>query len=172
MDGIVGRQLSVDRDPVTDLNGIDSRGNAAVIRDFRSGNASDGPVGALIDVEAPLVVADKEFGIIAIDPVSRVVTVNKRFAQVAIRGRVPFVDGGVSASSSLPAGPAQVPTQQPLRSGDLLFQDVESSSGQKVRIRAEIVQNLDVGNVLGDPSFPTLGVRRRVTTAATASWCG
>ena len=130
VDGIVGRQLSVDKDPVAELNGIDSRGNTAVIRDFRSGNASDGPVGALIDVEPPLVVADKEMGIIAIDPVNRVVTVNKRFAQVAIRGRVPFVDGGVSASSNLPAGPSQVPAQQPLRSGDLLFQELQSSSGQ------------------------------------------
>ena len=157
-------------DPVPQLNDVDSNGNSAVIRDFRSGNAKDGQVGALIDIEPPAVVRDVSMGIVAIDPQTNVLTLNKRFAEVAVRGRIPFVDGGlvVSPSSSLPGGPAQVPTTEPLRSGDFLYQAVLTATGETVQLRAEILANEDVGNVVGGVG-PALGLTPQGDDGGSAS---
>ncbi len=157
--GAVSSLLEVEPDSVTALNAIGSAGRPAVIRDFRSGNPDDGLVGALRDVDPPMVMGSFGMGIVAVDTAERVLTIEKRGANVAIRARIPFVDGGLLPSSGLPGGPAQVPTEVPLRSGDVVLQDVVSPiTGETVRIRAEVVQNLDVGSVVGDPNMPVLGM--------------
>lgn len=159
--GILARQLKVEPDTTANLNGLAADGSQAVIRDFRSGNDKDGRVGALTDLELPMIVADVGMGIMSVDRQSRILTLNKRFSQVAVRGRVPFVDGGIVRATGLPGGPSKVPTEIPLRAGDLLIQEVVSpQTGETVRIRAEIVKNLDVGTVIGDPAFPSLGIAR------------
>ena len=147
------------------LNGPDSTGRTSLIRDIRSGNAADGDAGALTDFESPVIVADLTMGISNIQSAAAftgdasqsgyVITVEKRASQVAIRGRIPFVDGGLNTSTDLPGGPAEAPTQQPLRSGDSLWQDVPTASGETVRVRAEILLNEDVINDIG--GLPALG---------------
>ncbi|MHC4898434.1 MAG: hypothetical protein ACYTGW_15130 [Planctomycetota bacterium] len=143
--GVAAKQLLISKDNVPELNGIDSRGDDAVIRDFRSGNLSDGSLGALADVEAPMVVGHIGVGIVDIDFEDRVLTLNKRFANVAIRARVPFVDGAIDVATNLPGGPGLVPTTEPLRSGDVLLQEVISAAtGERITIRAEILENLAI----------------------------
>ncbi len=43
--GVVSKQLLIAQDRVAELNGFDSKGDNAVIRDFRSGNLADGKIG-------------------------------------------------------------------------------------------------------------------------------
>ncbi len=165
--GVVARQLGIAADRVPELNGVDSRGDQAVIRDFRSGNKADGKLGALTDVELPMLVGDFEMGIIDIDMKERVLTLNKRYAPVPVRGRIPFVNGGIGIRG-LPGGPGKVPTEVPLRAGDLLVQDVTMGS-EVVRVRAEILMNMDVGNVIGDKNFPSLGLAKDGSDGSSAT---
>jgi hypothetical protein len=165
----------VEPDDVPQLNDVDANGDPAVIRDFRSGNASDGPAGALSDGQAPSIVLRARMGITAVTPdipgdASRggVLTLNKRGLHVAIRGRVPFVDGGIDSSIGLPGGPPTVPGIEALRSGDVIFQDVTTPSGEVVRVRAEVIQNEDVANVTGQPGFPALGLTTNSTDGGEA----
>ncbi|MCA8957333.1 MAG: hypothetical protein KDC87_14760, partial [Planctomycetes bacterium] len=159
--GVVSRQLEFASDPIAALNGLDSRGDQAVIRDFRSGNIRDREVGALADVEAPMVVTHVKMGITEIDTANRILTVNKRNYDLAIRGRIPYVDGALDAATGLASGPAVQPLITALRSGDVISQVVRAPSGEQVRIRAEVVMNLDVGNTVGDPAFEGLGMYRK-----------
>jgi hypothetical protein len=163
--GIASRQLSVSPDQDPNLNGIDARGDAAVIRDFRSGNTQDGRVGALTDFEPPMILTQRRMGVLSVDAANRTVTVAKRGANLAIRGRLPFVDGVIDAETRLPRGPRGVPTvnasgsPMPLPTGDFIVQLVESpATGEVVEIRAEVVQVLDVGTVAGDGNFAGPGL--------------
>jgi hypothetical protein len=163
--GLNATVFRVRPDSVADLNGVDSIGDPAAIRDFRAGNLNDGRVGALDDFEAPQIVTQKRMGITDIDETNRIVTVNKRGAQVAIRARIPFVDGVLSRDTGLPRGPSEVPTvnenrsSTPLRAGDFLVQNVISPiTGESVRIRSEILQVLEVGAVEGDGNFAGPGL--------------
>lgn len=152
--GSAGSALFVEADPVAELNGIESAGRNAVIRDFRSGNLLDGPAGRLAEPEPPMIVASVSMGITAIDTNSKVLTLDKRDNFLPVRGRYPFVDGPLS-SSGLPLGPVAAPISQPLRSGDLLIQNriVAMPDGrfEVVTLRAEILENLQIGTVVGGP---------------------
>ena len=152
--GSVVSTFYVKEDRVTELNGLDSSGRNSVIRDFRSGNEYDGPAGKLVDSERPMVVAGLSMGITAIDTVNNIITLDKRDNFVPIRGRYPFVDGPID-SADLPLGPINVPTVRPLRSGDVLAQDLlvnmPNGSIEQVTVRAEILQNMDIGAVVGEP---------------------
>ncbi|HZN81361.1 MAG TPA: hypothetical protein VFC01_16970, partial [Mycobacterium sp.] len=163
--GSVSSQFRVAHDPAPELNGVDSTGRDSVIRDFRSGNSFDGPAGVLRDLEAPVIVGNVSMGITAIDS-NGIITVNKRQNllghPVYVRGRYPFVGGAISSTTGFVLGPATVPTSRPLRSGDFLEQSVTvlmpDGSSEIARIRAEILQNLEVGTVLNDPNFAGLGL--------------
>jgi len=156
--GVVSKQLLISRDRVTELNGSDSHGDDAVIRDFRSGNLQDGKIGALADIESPMVVAHINAGIIDIDFNNRIVTVNKRFADVAIRARIPFVDGAINLETGLPGGPGFVPTSEPLRSGDVLLQEVISPfTNERITVRAEVLENLGIVSEAKAPAFQGVG---------------
>ena len=165
----ISPRFNISADPSPSLNGPDSTGRTSLIRDFRSGNAADGEGGSLADLEPPMIIADISMGIVDIqtaaaftgdpDEIGWVVTVNKRSAMVAVRGRIPFVDGGLDLQEGLPGGPNAAPTQQPLRSGDILRQDVPLASGEMVRVRAEILLNEDVANDIG--GAPALGLTVR-----------
>ncbi|MBI5853268.1 MAG: hypothetical protein HZB39_19850 [Planctomycetes bacterium] len=163
--GIASRSFSVRPDSVAQLNGVDANGDPAAIRDFRSGNIGDGRVGALEDFERPQIITQKRVGITAIDASQRVLTLTKRGANVAVRGRLPFVDGIVDRNTSLPKGPSDVPTVDengtplPLPAGDFVVQDVISPvTGERVRIRAEVLQVLEVGTIEGDGNFAGPGL--------------
>lgn len=158
--GVLSKLIEFAEDPVADLNGRDANGDNAVIRDFRSGNVKDGVVGSLADVEAPMIVAHLPMGIIDIDVENRIVTINKRSYNVPLRGRIPYVDGALDGDTNLATGPATMPLTTPLRSGDILMQVVTLQSGERVRVSAEIIMNMDVGNVLDDPAFKGLGMNR------------
>lgn len=156
--GVVSKQLLISKDRVTELNGLDSRGDSAVIRDFRSGNLSDGKIGALADTEAPMIVAHINAGIIDIDFDNRIVTVNKRYSDVAIRGRIPFVDGAINTEVNLPGGPGFVPTSEALRCGDVLLQEVLSPfTNERITIRAEVLENLGIVSSAKSPNFQGVG---------------
>jgi hypothetical protein len=157
--GPVTKVLEFAEDNVPELNGMDSSGNTAVIRDFRSGNVKDGSVGALADVEKPMIVTHLKMGITAIDTVNRIITINKRNHDAAIRGRIPYVDGALDATTGLALGPVIMPIVDKLRAGDVIIQLVDGPNG-KVRIRAEVVMNLEVGNSVGDTRFVGLGMYR------------
>jgi hypothetical protein len=150
----------VQTDPVADLNGPDSAGRNSVIRDFRSGNLADGLAGRLREPEPPMIEASLSMGILDVDTANGIVTVNKRLNFVPVRGRYPFVDGPLN-SSRIPLGPLAVPTQRPLRSGDFLTQTVQvplsDGTFEAVQLRAEVLENLEVGTVVGDPGQPLLG---------------
>ena len=152
------RDWQVEPDSIGELNGADSRGGRAVIRDFRSGNAGDGGVGILQDIEAPMVMTDTGMGITAIDREARVLTINKRGSPLAVRARIPFVDGGIDEDTDLPAGPNSVPTEFPLRAGDAVIQVVPDGKGGLTRVRAEILEVLEVGTRIGDLRFKALGL--------------
>ncbi|MCA8974655.1 MAG: hypothetical protein KDC98_08030 [Planctomycetes bacterium] len=152
--GSVVSSFYVKEDSIAQLNGVDSANRNAVIRDFRSGNYQDGTSGKLPDAEKPMIVGSLAMGITAIDPINRTVTLNKREHFVPIRGRYPFVDGPLRGND-IPTGPVAVPTLRPLRSGDILTQDllVDMPDGtiEKVTVRAEILQNMAIGAVIGGP---------------------
>jgi len=158
--GVVS-SLYVKEDSVATLNGVDSAGRPAVIRDFRSGNLGDGASGRLREPEAPMIVGSMGMGITGVDPTTNVITLNKRLKFVPIRGRYPFVDGPLSPAG-LPLGPLAAPISRLLGNGDILTQDivVEMPNGtfETVTLRAEILQNLEVGTVVGDPLLPRLGL--------------
>lgn len=158
--GVLSKALKFAEDPIANLNGSDADGEQAVIRDFRSGNLADGKVGALADVEPPVIVGDLKMGIIGIDSAENVLTINKRSIDAAIRGRIPYVDGALDPNTGLASGPVLHPLATPLRSGDIIYQTVTSPIGELVRIRAEVVMNLDVGNTPDDPEFVGLGMYR------------
>ncbi|HLU38149.1 MAG TPA: hypothetical protein VK081_02115, partial [Planctomycetota bacterium] len=153
----VGSGLGVKADNIAQLNGSDRTGLPSVIRDFRTGNPRDGRVGTLPDVERPMVIAEIPMGITSIDVQNRTITLNKRGAKVAVRGAIPFVYGGMAvAGPTLPLGPSEVPTATPLRSGDFITQTVMTPNGP-VRVRAEILMNLDVSNTGTLSGNPNLG---------------
>lgn len=148
----------VDRDGVAELNGVDSAARESVIRDFRSGNLSDGIAGRLSEPESPQIVGSLGMGIIGINAAANTVTVNKRNNFVPIRGRYPFVDGPLDATG-LPRGPLAVPTQRALRAGDYLSQEVivqlQDGSFETVLLRAEVLENLRVVSSATDPAVGT-----------------
>ncbi|GAB4157651.1 MAG: hypothetical protein Fur0037_25510 [Planctomycetota bacterium] len=158
--GAVSSAFWVVPDQVLELNGADSFGRESVIRDFRSGNLSDGRFGSLNDSEPPMIVADLDMGITAVDDATGTITLNKRLHRVPVRGRFPFVEGVLDPATFFPLGPAHVPTIVALPSGDFLSQDVDVDVNgvlERVHLRAEILQNLDVGTVRDDPNFPGPG---------------
>lgn len=155
----------VAKDAAAELNDLDSNGRDSVVRDFRSGNALDGTAGVLRDLESPVIVGRVSMGITNV-AADGTVTVNKRLNQLGhplyIRGRFPFVGGALSPSTGFALGPSTVPTSRPLRSGDFLEQTVTvvmpDGSDEAVRIRAEILQNLDIGTIRGDSNFAGVGL--------------
>ena len=159
--GSVSSAFYVQQESIDELNDLDSFGRDSVIRDFRSGNQNDGAAGVLRDFEPPMILGTVGMGIsdIAADGT---ITLNKRSNLVPIRARFPFVGGAIDRATNLVLGPASVPTSQPLRAGDTLLQTVTvqlpDGTTENVRIRAEIMQNLDVGTYRGDPAFPGLGL--------------
>lgn len=162
--GSVVSTFYVDLDDVSELNGDDSAARESIIRDFRSGNLQDGLAGRLSEPDAPQIVGSLSMGIRDINEATRTVTVSKRFNFVPIRGRYPFVDGPLvsdpgNPEDGLPAGPLSVPTQRPLRSGDLLVQDVivalPDGTFETVTLRAEVLENLRIVSVAGDPAVGT-----------------
>lgn len=149
--GQVVSSFYVREDSISNLNGVDSAGRNAVIRDFRSGNLSDGTAAKLPDAEKPMIVASVPMGITAIDTANRIITLNKRLGFVPVRGRYPFVDGPLT-TGDLPLGPVNVPVQRALRSGDILTQDLivdVNGVPETVTVRAEILENLEVGTQVG-----------------------
>ena len=157
--GLVSRVIQFSEDNDDNFNDVDARGDTAVIRDFRSGNLADGAIGALEDFERPVIKAHLKMGITDVDMDKRILTINKRNHDAAIRGRVPYVDGALN--NGVPAGPLILPLIERLRGGDIITQTVLSPIGEKVTVRAEVVMNLDVGNTPGDPDFIGLGMFRK-----------
>lgn len=159
--GEVSPAFYVRQDAVAELNGPDSTGRNAVIRDFRSGNPTDGAAGVLRDIEPPVLVGTVPMGITQIDA-DGTITINKRGFQVPVRARYPFVGGAIDPNTGFVLGPSTVPTIQPLRAGDVLQQTVTillpDGSPETVAIRAEILVNLDVGTVRDDATFPGIGL--------------
>ena len=156
--GSVLSTFYVARDAVSELNGVDSAARDSVIRDFRSGNLADGIAGRLSEPDTPKIVGSLAMGIVGINEAARTVTVNKRLNFVPIRARYPFVDGPLD-STGLPRGPLSVPTQRPLRAGDLLTQDVIvqllNGTFETVTLRAEVLENLRVSSSATDPAVGT-----------------
>lgn len=152
--GSAGSALFVEADPIAELNGLESAGRNAVIRDFRSGNLLDGPAGRLAEPEPPMILTSASMGITAIDTNTKVLTIHKRENFLPIRGRYPFVDGPLS-NTGMPQGPTAAPITQPLRTGDILTQTrlVAMPDGrfEVVNLRAEILENLQIGTVVGGP---------------------
>lgn len=159
--GAVISTFYVKEDPLPTQNGVDSSGRSSVIRDFRSGNLSDGVAGRLREPESPMIVASLGMGITNVDTVNNIVSLHKRSHFVPVRGRYPFVDGPLD-TAGVPQGPLAAPTSQPLRSGDYLTQTIQvampDGSLETVDLRAEILQNMAVGTVIGDPNLPRLGL--------------
>lgn len=149
--GQVVSSFYIREDSVRELNGVDSAGRNSVIRDFRSGNLSDGTAGKLPDAEKPMIVGSLPMGILSIDEANRVITLNKRLHFVPVRGRYPFVDGPLNASN-IPMGPVNVPVARALRAGDILTQDqlvLVNGEPETVTVRAEIIENLEIGSQVG-----------------------
>ncbi|MCB9877399.1 MAG: hypothetical protein H6835_07335 [Planctomycetes bacterium] len=159
--GSVSSAFYVREDAVRELQGVDSAGRASTIRDFRSGNLSDGAAGRLSEPEAPQIVSSLSMGITAVDSVNGIITLNKRLNFVPVRGRYPFVDGPLTAlgGGMIGKGPAAVPLQRPLVSGDILTQEVvvqlDDGSFETVTVRAEVLENLSVVSAFGDPAVGT-----------------
>ena len=158
--GSVSRLFYVRADDVEQLNGVDSFGRPSVIRDFRSGNASDGLAGKLRDLMPPMIVGNIPMGITDIDS-EGVITLNKRDHFVQVRGTYPFVRGALNDDTGFPLGPASSPTVQALAIGDFLTQTVRvfvNGVQEDIEVRAEILWNLEIGTVRDDPAFPGLGL--------------
>ncbi|MEQ1633122.1 MAG: hypothetical protein ABL997_12165, partial [Planctomycetota bacterium] len=169
--GSVSSAFYVRQDSVEELNDVDSFGRDSVIRDFRSGNQSDGAAGVLRDIEPPALLGNVPMGISDIGP-DGTITLNKRGNLVPVRARYPFVGGSIDLNTGFVLGPSSVPTTQPLRAGDVLMQTVTVQlpdlTTETVQIRAEIEQNLDVGTYRNDPAFPGLGLATDGTQGALA----
>ena len=156
-DGTATPRFSTDRVP--QFNSVALDGRPAVIRDFRSSQV--GEVDAVLpDTVPPTIVATPTMGITDVD--GDVLTINKRNQLLAVRGRIPFVLGGLDIETRLPLGGQGIPTlnangnKLPLPLGDEIIQEVEDPiTGQTFRLRAEVLEVLDVGTVLGEG--PTLG---------------
>jgi hypothetical protein len=156
----------VREDAVPELNGTDSFGRSSVIRDFRSGNPADGSFASLRDPETPMIAGSLGMGITAVDAASGRIRLHKRGHQVPVRGRFPFAEGTLNAQD-IPGGSAAVPTRVALRGGDILTQIVDVvipptppatvPTTERVRVRAEILQNQEVGTYRDDPAFPGAG---------------
>jgi hypothetical protein len=154
--GSVVSTFYVKQDGVANLNASDSSGRSSVIRDFRSGNLANGSDWRLREPEEPMIVGSLGMGITAVDTATNTITLHKRLQFVPVRARYPFVDGPLeSEDGGIPAGPLLAPVTRPLAYGDFLTQEilVEMPDGkfETVSLRAEILQNLEVGTVLGDP---------------------
>jgi len=170
--GLVAPTFYVQQDAVPELNGPDSAARNSVIRDFRSGNLADGTSGRLSEPEGPMIVAPLAMGITAIDTANSIVTLDKRVVEVQgtivggslvpIRARYPFVDGPLDAASGLPLGPLAAPVFPTLPAGDFLVQTIQvlmpNGTFEAVKLRAEILQNMEVGTVVGDQLLPRLGL--------------
>jgi hypothetical protein len=154
--GQVSPTFYVQSDPVPELNGVDSAGRQSVIRDFRSGNLADGTAGRMPEPEEPAIVASLAMGIVDVDVANNVLTINKRNQFVPVRGRYPFVDGGLE-SSGVPAGPFAAPIATPLRHGDIITQTIQAEVApgvfESLFLRAEVLENLDVVSEAGDPAL-------------------
>ena len=152
--GSVVSSFYVREDAVPTLNDLDSAGRNSVIRDFRSGNLGDGAAGRLREPETPMIVASLGMGVTDVDTATNIITINKRSQFVPVRGRYPFVDGPLDATG-LPLGPVQAPVSPTLRSGDFLTQTIQvlmpDLTFESVTLRAEILQNMDIGTVVGEP---------------------
>lgn len=159
--GGVASSFYVREDGVPELNGVDSAGRDSVIRDFRSGNLADGTAGRMREPEPPMLIASLPMGITAVDAANGILEIDKRSRFVPVRARYPFVDGPLETASGPAAGPFSVPTSRPLRFGDFITQRVQvqlpDGSFEFVDLEAEILQNLDVGTVIGDTNLPRLG---------------
>ncbi len=161
--GPAAQRFRVRTDTIPQFNSKGVSGVAAVIRDFRSGNADDANRGALPDNEAPRLVARKAMGIRSVDVASRTITVHKRFADVVLRPRVPFVDGPYSVIDGRPLGPNRIPQTRALLSGDVIWQTVLSpETGERVVIASQIIENLDIPNKETDSG---LGIGKATTIA-------
>jgi hypothetical protein len=160
--GAVSPTFYVKEDAVAQLNGVDTAARNSVIRDFRSGNLADGVSGRLNEPESPMIVAPLGMGITQVDTANSIVTLNKRAQFVPIRARYPFVDGPLDGTSGLPLGPLAAPIFPTLPAGDTLVQFIQvlmpNGSFETVKLRAEILQNMEVGTVVGDPLQPRLGL--------------
>ncbi len=152
--GIVSNQLKVATDAIQELNSVDVNGDDAVIRDFRSGSILDDFVGNLPDEDMPEIATRKTMGIMSVDVAKRMVVVNKRFANLILRPRLPFVDGPISTLDGRPLGPRAVPQGTAFQNGDTISQDIVSPvTGEVVRIQGEVLQNLDIPILEGHPNL-------------------
>jgi hypothetical protein len=165
-------ELRVAADSITQFNGLGANGEAAVIRDFRASNLDDSTNGRLPDTQAPALVADAEFGIVSIDPVNNIVVLDKRGSGLAVRGRIPFVDGARLQGTQRPSGIAGVPTRSstgntlPLPAGDVLsiprlvLTDPRSPADDLVvpASRFEILEVLEVNNTWDGTTSSLSGV--------------
>ncbi|MEZ5989825.1 MAG: hypothetical protein R3F30_12015 [Planctomycetota bacterium] len=144
-EGPATSQIKVAPDGLDELNSVDVNGNVAVIRDFRAGNGADPTNGNLPDVHAPTLVARKTMGLLEVDIAKREIVVNKRYADLVFRGRLPFVDGPIADFDKLPLGPRAVPQGRAFDSGDFIAQELVSPfTGETVRIQGEVLQNYDI----------------------------
>lgn len=152
-EGTITKEFRVQPDAIPTLNSVDVNNKKAVIRDLRSANSQDENNGHLIDVEDPMLVARKAMGILSVDLQNRILMLNKQFADVIIRGRLPYVDGPTSRIDGKPLGAQKVPQGTPFLHGDVLWQDVISPAGERVRVKAEVLRNLEIPEVEDDPSL-------------------
>ncbi|HHI78456.1 MAG TPA: hypothetical protein ENK02_00575 [Planctomycetes bacterium] len=151
--GVVTKKLRISPDNTKSLNSIGVSGEQAVIRDFRSGNEQDANLGYLPSQERAELVAVKTMGILQVDAKNSRLLLNKRFANLVLRGRVPFVDGPLSSADGRPLGRRSVPQGRPFQFGDLVWQDVLSPIGERVRIKAEILINEDIPSKENDKTL-------------------
>ncbi len=142
--GVVAKTFRISADNRSSLNSVGMNGEQVVIRDFRAGNPKDPNRGYLPSREAPEIVARKPMGILDVDLPNRRLLLNKRFADVILRGRIPFVDGPLSAIDKRPRGGRFAPQGRPFAFGDVVFQDVLSPTGESVRLKGEIIVNEDI----------------------------
>lgn len=151
--GVVTKKFRLSADNTKSLNSVGVSGEQAVIRDFRSGNDEDVNFGYLPSQERAELVAVKTMGILQVDVPNSRILLNKRFASLVLRGRIPFVDGPLSAADGRPLGRRSVPQGRPFQFGDLIWQDVLSPIGERVRIKAEILINEDIPSKENDKAL-------------------
>jgi hypothetical protein len=151
--GAISPEFYVQNDSIPQLNGVDSAGRQSVIRDFRSGNLADGAAGRLREPESPAIQGSFSMGIAEVDLANQRVRLVKRDAFVPVRGRYPFVDGPLSATTpTLPLGPLSAPIRRPLLRGDILTQTVEvfvNGAFETVELRSEVLVNERIATTAG-----------------------